>query len=170
MDLSKILKKYFDDEESEELETFLQKDLLDSIDKKFIDQKVNKKLYKPYVKMIDEIEMSNDDIIPKKCQLGHFSKFYQIEKKKIFIGYIQTVESSDDAIHLYLYLDLTKKCFLFVGATGLHPFVVTDKFTYDNSDGSCPFFVMTKPEDTNAQIILLKMEKFTKEFCHDWFH
>lgn len=135
--------------------------------KDFMDKKVNKKYRIPYLDMINNIKSEKfikyDFNLMTDGLINHSSIFYEtIDKKYLLFNFIL---KNKDGYHLQCSGVVNKDIYLIVGCIRQHPFIVTDTFTYDNSDGSGPDF-----EANNENDILNNLEKYFKEFCDDIHH
>lgn len=63
--------------------------------------------------------------------------------------------------------DTTTEEYAVVGCNGEHPFIITNDFAYDNSDGSGPTI---RPKIKDADTLMKAFVKYYRRFCRDEYH
>ncbi|BCS82558.1 hypothetical protein QLL95_gp0069 [Cotonvirus japonicus] len=68
-------------------------------------------------------------------------------------------------------VNLKSSRYVFCGCGGSHPFVATNDFTYDNSDGSGPIISNNFDKcEITSDLLLNLLSKYYKNFCGDSYH
>jgi hypothetical protein len=141
-------------------------DKLFSINDKFIcevsKQKFNKINY-DYIKLAIE-SVSNDNISNRIIQFEE-SYFESVDGR--YVLYMMKFEYKyGDCDFLGIFDTITNK-YVTVGCCSGHPFVVTDEFIYNNSDGSTSDIV---PNSNNPKEIIKQLHEYYIVLCQDRNH
>lgn len=119
------------------------------------DEFVEDKKYLKYIK--DQINKNNNvDTIKKLCVYTH-------SDMKIIYTYIKNKYSKNE---FFIASDNTN--YLITGVIEGHPFIITNDFTYGNSDGSGPSYMVEKKYDVSN--IIAQLKKYYNEFCSNIYH
>ena len=96
--------------------------------------------------------------------------FYLHENGYLFYISLNDEDLYQKTIQMFGLIDTETDEYVFVGCLDAHPFVRTNKFLYDNSDGSGPELDEELEQDYSAENLLETMQKFYGDFCKNKFH
>lgn len=140
--------------------------------KSYIDKKVPKNLQNKYQDAIDQL--IGYDVDYEEFEFKDVDgKFYKSDEHNVTFGYLKYDGEDNEKEHVYV-LSLNGKdeeLFMMIGNAGSHPYIMTDTFVYDNSDGSGPGKFRIQDEDkVSYDIIIHKIATYFTLFCDDSFH
>jgi hypothetical protein len=125
---------------------------------KYESKLMENKKYTTYIK--DQINKNDDTVqVRKLCVYTHADI-------KLIYALIKTDNDGDSNNEFMIALNNTD--YLIVGVNNTHPFILTNDFIYDNSDGSGPEYMVKKKYDVNN--IITQFQKYYKEFCDNDYH
>jgi hypothetical protein len=94
------------------------------------------------------------------------SGFYKNDNCVLFHLNVATCE--DNGIDMIGLIDSDKN-YVFVGCSGSHPFIITNAFSYCNSDGSGPDMYKELENSTHIKTLNV-MAKYYDSFCDNRYH
>lgn len=129
--------------------------LLDAVAEEYME--IKDKFIAP---IVEDLDKDNFQIIR--------AKFYKSSNH--YVVYFN-VEDDDDELVFLGVANKTTENYLFLGSCGEHPFITTNHFVYDNSDGSGPNIpkFMGKKKITVHQILITMMKYYT-EYTNNQYH
>ncbi len=97
------------------------------------------------------------------------SAFYRSTDDKMIIFYFDIMYDTYSDFQMLGLFDTENNKFIFCGNIGMHPYIITNNFIYDNSDGSGPdISKMINCEDSDT--IISRLNKYFTKFCKDLYH
>lgn len=94
-----------------------------------------------------------------------YEELYFRSDDKQYILYFISIGGEEGCQFIGL-LDINKN-YVVVGCNSSHPFIITNEFVYNNSDGSGP---LIRPKNINAKRLLRALDKYYDEFSQDQHH
>lgn len=119
-----------------------------------------------YVKLKDQYLTPVVSKIDKDIDI-RTSSFYK--STNYYVCYFVVEDDDNDLIFLGLMHKKTKR-YLFIGTAGSHPFIATNDFIYDNSDGSGPCIDEIIGTDFNVYKLITTICSYFVEFTNDVYH
>jgi hypothetical protein len=158
------------------IEDVTEMKLVDEYKDELIDEKVPKRLYDKYLKMINEMIknkcLSEDKVIVESIQ----KKLTELECEKIYVRSL-TSDNSIEIVNVKFEIgyDGTLNMFIlsknedkiYFGECGSHSFIICKEFYYGNSDGSCDSVNVNICDDKK---FLFRAKNFLIDICNDEFH
>jgi hypothetical protein len=140
--------------------------------KEYIDKKIPKKFREKYLNILDML--LNDYVDYEEFEYKDVDgKFYKNDEHHVIFGYIKYKNDSDEIEHVYVLAHNEKdnKSFMMIGNFGAHPCILTDTFTYGNSDGSGPAkFNVENDDKVTCDLIIHKLWTYFTQFCDNSYH
>ena len=114
---------------------------------------------------LDTLCKSDDESTVIESYKNSFKTFicHKIDRTNTYVFYF--VIGDIDVIGI-----IEDKNFTFVGTSGSHPFISTNNFIYDNSDGSGPWIQEYLNGDYSYTNLYTACTKYYDEFIHDQHH
>lgn len=136
--------------------------------KSYCDKKVSKSSQGKFIEILDELIGCSFDY--EEFEFTEIEgKFYKCEENEIIFGYAKC--GKEDHVYIVSKIESDGEAFMMIGNVGSHPFIVTDTFVYDNSDGSGPnMFNIKDINKVNDDLIIHKIYTYFIEFCNNQFH
>jgi hypothetical protein len=140
----------------------------------YIDEKIPESKQKKYIDIInnllthcadyDEVEFEDID--------GIFFRNNKYGTPDVTFGYLKYDNYNGDTEYAYvLSQNGYEKAFMVMGNLGSHPYIITDEFVYDNSDGSGPNkFNIQNENKVTSDLIIHKIYTYFTLFCDNKFH
>ena len=140
--------------------------------KEYCDAKINSKLSRSGAKVFS-------DIVPEKMILLKnvydkmppcIKKSYFYEYRDTYLFFIVMDTEFDNCLEMFGAINDEPEKYTFLGNIGSHPFIVSNYFRYDNSDGSGPNIIGDLRKDYSANNILQVMKRYYDSFCGNSYH
>lgn len=106
----------------------------------------------------------NNELESTIMKYDHIVKVRAYDSDSDILLYIKSSYDDNDTEYIML---LSENEFVIVGNVGSHPLIHTDKFVYDNSDGSGPENLVKVISVNN---LLVRAKKYYVRFCNDSYH
>jgi hypothetical protein len=95
--------------------------------------------------------------------------FFESDDGSTIIFYID-FEISNKNLQMFGIVNFEDKIYAFCGTSAAHPFVITNNFSYDNSDSECPNISNKLASVKTTDKIFPHFIKYFKKFCNDSYH
>jgi hypothetical protein len=146
------------------------------------DKPINKNLFLTYQKFIKDVsskqkfnkknyhylELALSSVPADDTDIKQFTESYFESNDERYVLYMINIEYKFvwQCEFLGIFDGILNK-YVIVGCCTGHPFVITDEFIYNNSDGSGADII---PKNDNPEEIIKQLYKYYKNFCQDSYH
>ena len=145
--------------------------------KHFSDNEINElddKLEDKYFNMITDAsshkyKKNDDPVTEDEIEYDIDSSIFLSTDKKYVVFYLMLGCEEDGDQNIFGVINLKENKYLFVGNSGMHPFINTTEFSYGNSDGSGPE-IKIDTEKITVYEILVHMTRYYTLFTNDMYH
>jgi hypothetical protein len=120
---------------------------------------------------LDDADDANpDDQDSESSQINLIKNlFFKSNDGSTILFYID-FKINDKDLQMFGLINFNESIYIFCGTSCAHPFVVTNDFSYDNSDSKCPNISIKLASVNSTKKLFPRFIKYFKKFCNDSYH